>query len=1740
MEKTEASFVQPRKSLRVEQMVAKWLHRSRESSHRILVSGTSANSNPANFPVKLTVEIQKDLLLDHYGFDISTYPPITIISVTAGGPSEGKLLPGDQILEVNKNPMEDLSSEQIAGVIRASEDQMSITILRYSPGPKSSFLTAEKRARLRSNPVKVHFAEEVVVNGHTQGNSLLFMPNVLKVYLENGQTKAFKFEKKTTVKDIILTLKEKLSIHCIEHFALALEEQYHISKLYLLHEDELIEKVADNRDVRDYRCLFRVCFVPKDPLSLLQDDPVAFEYLYLQSCSDVIQERFAAEMKCSVALRLAALHIQERIITCAQPQKISLKYIEKDWGIENFISPTLLRNMKGKDIKKAISFHMKRNQSLLEPRQKQLISAAQARLNYLKILGDLKTYGGKIFNATILLQDRESCTTLLVGAKYGVRQVINNKLNIMTTLADFGNISQIELSPESEKVSMVKIYLQDVKPITLLMESYNAKDLACLIAGYCRLFVDSSVSFFTWHEKLMHRLSVEEGYESRGCSDSEESSEIDSSLELFADLHLLKKSPIKTLEEEDEGQETTESSAKDKEPFVCDSTDNTSDNSLSASDSAKTESRGCKLSYSSDSLDALEDDDLATCSASMPEFFQLYTSDLKETARKDESIFSASTDKGKSTEGKYTAEPDSFLSFLELPQLADSLNDDQTGLSNGRGVAEQAEGSAANTFSLDCQLYNSGTMQYYSLCSNVTPDGNMESSQERCGSLIGFSALLEQESKTGDADSPDLANIPFLDPPPGFRDSSSEDEFFDAADRLTPVDTPISMAISSSKEGSTDLKSPLCADNYKADFSKCTIFEDLRNNFISRENRTESRMKNEQKKFERRFRKRRSFVETDYTSHVTFPLTPSQSLSSIDHMCCYEREPFLSHSYHSLTVSSLKNIESEPLLLETKPFTYLKPPKLPLNKNLSPNLMEMEPDTMETKSLTDSINVTSPISTFRYRSDPEGKESSNVKSEEIPCCNERDIVSRSSLRICKSSANERTNPSETTLQLKDNSFSPHSISALETGEHYLAELPVFEQEVKGGLSGGTKVHSDRQLWNLFEKETQREDLELSMQSLVVSESNVKFCNTSENEILKPSVQAPSALQNETNFSYTSKNECLEPIVGTAAHCVIASQSEIMFSNTSEVESMEPSVKTLRVSQSDVKSCSSSENVKLKPSVHSLNVSQSEIIFSSTSEIENLGYSVQDFDELESEVVGKQSLHSACAEGTPFTSRAEDEKCTEVISSLQTENCQCGEEEESTLFAKQKTFINLEKDSLMKIKDKFLGFSGATELLHMFNETSGVMTRLSISTLKSPLQQELPLSHLVNTHETSEAKKVRVLSVSNTIRRLCQPDINQSKVEAHLNLDTVYDNASLAIQNTYHKVEQRDLSKSESLVQLYQDVHHVPSEASASSLKGELCETICSNHYFYREDGLATNSREHGSLLCPSELVCSEPAKKSDAELPKNDDSGRLSDFTRIHKASLPKVGIEPCSCQMAYSNCFRGLYSEADDSTIDSECTSISSLPLTSPPSSGSVFSVASNQLLSTGDSSLSIDSKPGESINLNADILNGLKNKLYGTLGGFSLLQEDVVALRSAIDQFSESVAKHPKEECATHFSENKCALYGESRRLMSSCQKTIRADQGQEEMLNAVSESFQNLIQLTELCLQFTSCIRCRKRHTDVVGSLKEIVSSYKEFLQAAEKACGKSSSDLSMKLLARQCTALTAGVFCLTQLFRTFTSL
>ncbi|KAB1253018.1 FERM and PDZ domain-containing protein 4 [Camelus dromedarius] len=355
--------------------------------------------------------------------------------------------------------------------------------------PKSAFISAAKKARLKSNPVKVRFSEEVIINGQVsetvKDNSLLFMPNVLKVYLENGQTKSFRFDCSTSIKDVILTLQEKLSIKGIEHFSLMLEQRTEGAgtKLLLLHEQETLTQVTQRPSSHKMRCLFRISFVPKDPIDLLRRDPVAFEYLYVQSCNDVVQERFGPELKYDIALRLAALQMYIATVTTKQTQKISLKYIEKEWGLETFLPSAVLQSMKEKNIKKALSHLVKANQNLVPPGKK--LSALQAKVHYLKFLSDLRLYGGRVFKATLVQAEKRSEVTLLVGPRYGISHVINTKTNLVALLADFSHVNRIEMFTEEESL-----------PITLLMESSDAMNLACLTAGYYRLLVDSRRSIF--------------------------------------------------------------------------------------------------------------------------------------------------------------------------------------------------------------------------------------------------------------------------------------------------------------------------------------------------------------------------------------------------------------------------------------------------------------------------------------------------------------------------------------------------------------------------------------------------------------------------------------------------------------------------------------------------------------------------------------------------------------------------------------------------------------------------------------------------------------------------------------------------------------------------------------------------------------------------------------------------------------------------------------------------------------------------------------------------------------------------------------------------------------------------------------------------------------------------------------------------------------------------------------------
>ncbi|XP_060231703.1 FERM and PDZ domain-containing protein 4 isoform X3 [Meriones unguiculatus] len=455
-------------------------------------------------PAPRKVEMRRDPVLG-FGFVAGSEKPVVVRSVTPGGPSEGKLIPGDQIVMINDEPVSAAPRELVIDLVRSCKESILLTVIQPYPSPKSAFISAAKKARLKSNPVKVRFSEEVIINGQVsetvKDNSLLFMPNVLKVYLENGQTKSFRFDCSTSIKDVILTLQEKLSIKGIEHFSLMLEQRTEGAgtKLLLLHEQETLTQVTQRPSSHKMRCLFRISFVPKDPIDLLRRDPVAFEYLYVQSCNDVVQERFGPELKYDIALRLAALQMYIATVTTKQTQKISLKYIEKEWGLETFLPSAVLQSMKEKNIKKALSHLVKANQNLVPPGKK--LSALQAKVHYLKFLSDLRLYGGRVFKATLVQAEKRSEVTLLVGPRYGISHVINTKTNLVALLADFSHVNRIEMFTEEESLVRVELHVLDVKPITLLMESSDAMNLACLTAGYYRLLVDSRRSIFNMANK---------------------------------------------------------------------------------------------------------------------------------------------------------------------------------------------------------------------------------------------------------------------------------------------------------------------------------------------------------------------------------------------------------------------------------------------------------------------------------------------------------------------------------------------------------------------------------------------------------------------------------------------------------------------------------------------------------------------------------------------------------------------------------------------------------------------------------------------------------------------------------------------------------------------------------------------------------------------------------------------------------------------------------------------------------------------------------------------------------------------------------------------------------------------------------------------------------------------------------------------------------------------------------------
>lgn len=447
-----------------------------------------------------------------FGFVAGSERPVIVRFVTEGGPSDGKLLPGDHILEVNSEDVSCAPRDHVIQLVRASKTSVQLVVCQpvlINSLRKSAILSSAKKAKLKSNPSRVRFAEGVVVNGSPlfpgctlsggDWGSGTVLPNVLKVFLENGQTKSFKYDSNTTVGDVLSSLQSKLCLKETAHFALVLEQVKTLrrNKLTLLDPRHTLARVASRPGTHNLRCLFRVAFVPSDPCDLAQKDLSAFEYFYLQCCNDVVQERYAPELKYDVALRLAALHIHQHCLANnIQPSKITVKSVERDFGLERFVPSSLLETMKRKELRKVLTHLLKLNYTMTGTSHK-CLTALQAKLYYLTIISQLPSYGAKCFPTNTMVTDSDTTVenVILVSPKLGISQITGLRSNMPIPVADIEQLSMVQIQKEDHLLSTVALFLPSShnKELRFTVEERDAEELVLVLQGYFKLFTSKDL-----------------------------------------------------------------------------------------------------------------------------------------------------------------------------------------------------------------------------------------------------------------------------------------------------------------------------------------------------------------------------------------------------------------------------------------------------------------------------------------------------------------------------------------------------------------------------------------------------------------------------------------------------------------------------------------------------------------------------------------------------------------------------------------------------------------------------------------------------------------------------------------------------------------------------------------------------------------------------------------------------------------------------------------------------------------------------------------------------------------------------------------------------------------------------------------------------------------------------------------------------------------------------------------------
>ncbi|KAM9247323.1 FERM and PDZ domain-containing protein 4 isoform 1-T1 [Leptosomus discolor] len=1683
-------------------------------------------------PAPRKVEMRRDPVLG-FGFVAGSEKPVVVRSVTPGGPSEGKLIPGDQIIMINDEPVSTAPRERVIDLVRSCKESILLTVVQPYPSPKSAFISAAKKARLKSNPVKVRFSEEVIINGQVsetvKDNSLLFMPNVLKVYLENGQTKSFRFDCSTSIKDVILTLQEKLSIKCIEHFSLMLEQRVEGSgtKLLLLHEQETLTQVTQRPSSHKMRCLFRISFVPKDPIDLLRRDPVAFEYLYVQSCNDVVQERFGPELKYDIALRLAALQMYIATVTTKQTQKISLKYIEKEWGLETFLPSAVLQSMKEKNIKKALSHLVKANQNLVPPGKK--LSALQAKVHYLKFLSDLRLYGGRVFKATLVQGEKRSEVTLLVGPRYGISHVINTKTNLVALLADFSHVNRIEMFTEDENSVRVELHVLDVKPITLLMESSDAMNLACLTAGYYRLLVDSRRSIFNMANKK-NTGSRETGTENRGKHNLLASewncipktttflAEGDQETQMsFADPKQKTVDVSESLLCQKEHRhlyiENTYNSggfdqhlSKQSDPTEAEESRNFNQPSLlslsglESSKKAQDSPRGAKVSFifGDHNLDGINPQTLG---------YERLLDESPEALEKQRAIYISNANDIKGLE----LSPDAESIQFATNSVYATINDGKI-----FGAAEGIEEPLLHDI---CYAENTDDAEDEDEVSCeediMVGEINRPALLSLSGSSDDIIDLTSLPPPEGDDNEDDFLlhtlNMAIAAPPPGFRDSSDEEDSQnqatqprdnkEQASNLGNDDIPVSLidAVPTNTEGKCEKG---------LDDAVVSTLQALEALAASEEQQTND---NSGVAILRAYSPESSSDSGNETN--SSEMTESSELAAAQKQSENTARMFLttSEGYQPLVEEQTefpiaKNQAGGPGMKPPQPLAgrqavELQSKVVPSKQILHSDNMEMEPETMETKSVTDYFSKLH-MGSLVYSCT--SKRKNKMTDSEVKAPSDGNATVKKQQGTKKAETDEDLKAKFGTLSARDSQrLSTFSVERTAFRQRWYAaddgaadkpspetvngktfpRVPVLgktetdckdevdpevDQEDTSGLSQGENFLSDMTPVSSAKDLNDAEDTDLSADDhpSKLPEAEQSVARLCEYHLAK----RMSSLQSEGHFSLQS-SQCSSVDAGCStgsSTCATPVESPLCTSDVKHIIS-DPSMKGIAYIPAD-------ERATILP---------------------NHGTTYKDLHQQSEAVCHRMTVpvvHSAINAEPLFGTLREGchriPKIKETTAFTEPEKGRQGGM--PTAFPRQPLADSIMLSSMLS-ESKVPSQNQDSCDIPKVNQACGATVSLR------------PYDMIGGSLRMPHNRKV--------LRR------SSSIIGGSAGIEMLFEKKAAAVSLKCLDITRRDESKSERRVE-------IPLGKKLSKSYSQSCVYVSTD----RKDSKrcsGTGSSQKGSKQCrtlplrkldTSTWRCRGPFSycflsrgKDDNDDEDDRDSHQLS---RLFEPQIPCELAEPVG---------QSFSSEDEQKILE--------FPKAAEPPQDEA--VNAHEKSSADIQGGQIDVKLND-MAFDAQItrINVMKEKTYAMPDGFIAAQKDANELLSLVRaSMGKREDLHP-ETYDLKLSKYKQLLSMESRQLGSACRKMAMADKSPEEMLLAMTSSFQVLCCLTEACMRLVKVMNSETQQQEIIAKIDEVVLNYICLLKAAEAVSGKTSSDPSIKLLARHSTTMAAIVSTLTR--------